>query len=87
MPVKRAAIKALRQNRKRRARNLAIKNELKSAVKNARKLLALADKNKAAEAISQAIRKLDRASQKGVIKKNTAARIKSRLAKALNRLT
>ena len=80
MPVKRAAMKALRQNRKRHDRNVAIKNNVRKAVKEARRLLATKDKAKAVEAITIAVKKLDKAAQKGILKKNTAARLKSRLS-------
>ncbi len=86
MPVKRAAMKALRQNRKRHDRNVAIKNNVRKAVKEARRLLATKDKAKAVEAITIAVKKLDKAAQKGILKKNTAARLKSRLSLGLRKL-
>ncbi|MFA5107791.1 MAG: 30S ribosomal protein S20 [Patescibacteria group bacterium] len=86
MPVKRAAMKALRQNRKRHDRNVAIKNNVRKAVKEARRLLATKDKAKAVEAITIAVKKLDKAAQKGILKKNTAGRLKSRLSLGLRKL-
>ena len=86
MPVKRAAIKALRQNRKRHAHNVAVKSDVRKTVKEARRLLATKDKANATEAIKIAVKKLDRAAQKGILKKNTAARLKSRLSLGLKKL-
>ena len=86
MPVKRSAIKALRQNHKRHQRNVAVKNDVRKAVKEARRLLGLKEKPKAVEAIKVAIMKLDKAVQKGILKKNTAARLKSRISLGLKKL-
>jgi len=86
MPIKHAAFKSLRQSTKRRERNLAIKQNLKKAVKSVRKAVAAKDAEKAKESLLVAIKTLDRAAQKGVIKKNTAARLKSRLHKAVSKI-
>lgn len=86
MPIKQASFKSLRQSKKRQARNLKIKKDLLSAVKSARRTVAdkKADESKAS--VGKAIKLLDRAVAKGVVKKNTAARKKSRLMKKLNEL-
>lgn len=84
MPIKHAAFKALRQNIKRRQKNIAVKGAVKKSVKAVRKAVAANNKEKATEALKTAIRSLDRAAQKGVLKKNTAARLKSRLHRAVN---
>ena len=76
MPNIRAAVKHLRQTKKRTARNQKVKAGLEMVMRAARKA-ATADKVKAA------IKALDRAAQKGVIKAGNAARKKSRLMKLL----
>lgn len=86
MPIKHAAFKALRQSTKRREKNLAIKTNLKKVVKSVRKAVAAKDAAKSKELLTTAIKTIDRAAQKGVIKKNTAARLKSRLHKAVSRV-
>lgn len=83
MPIKHAAFKAARQSAKRRVRNIRVKNALKRNVKAVRKAVAAKDKTKAAELLKTAIKIIDRAAQKGITKKNTAARLKSRLSKAV----
>ena len=68
------------------ARNLKVKSGLKKIIKGSRKLL---DDKKAEEAkklILQSVKEIDRAISKGIIKKNTGARKKSRLMKRLNAL-
>lgn len=87
MPIKHAAFKAVRQSKKRHERNVRVKLALKKAVKAVRKTVAAKEKAKAAEALKVAIPLIDRAAQKGVIKKNTAARLKSRLSKAVRTLS
>jgi len=86
MPIKKAAFKHLRQTKKKTAINLKAKNQLKNLVKQTRKALGLKDKNKAVEALKKAVKALDKAAQKKLIKKNKAARLKSRLTQQLNKL-
>lgn len=86
MPIKKSAFKALRQSRKRALRNKKIKSDIFALIRKVRQAISAKDNNKAQEWLKQMIKKIDQAVQKGVIKKNTAARRKSRLAKALNAL-
>jgi len=83
MPNKANAKKAVRQNKKRTALNLAkkiaYKNAIKETLKNTTKEAAL----KAARLAQKA---LDKAAKHGTIKKNTAARKMSRLMKKVNKL-
>ncbi|MBI4426836.1 MAG: 30S ribosomal protein S20 [Candidatus Kerfeldbacteria bacterium] len=87
MPIKHAAAKALRQNKKHRVRNLALIAGLRKAVKAVRRAATAREKAKAGEFLQKAIPIIDRARQKGTIKANTAARLKSRLHRAVRRLT
>lgn len=87
MPNLRNAEKALRQNKKRAQRNKVAKAEIHSLRVKARKLL---DGKQAAEALKvvQLIgKKLDKAVGKNLLKKNAAARYKSRLMKKVNALS
>jgi len=86
MPIKKASFKSLRQSKKRRARNLRVKKPLMSAIKNAQKLIQNKKIEEAKINVLKTIKLLDRAAAKGIIKKNTAARKKSRLMKKLNLL-
>lgn len=84
MPNKSAAKKYLKVSRKRRERNLKLKNELKAIIKKVR--LALEDSGatkKAEELLKEAVKIIDRTAQKKIIKKNSAARKKKRLFKKL----
>lgn len=86
MPIKKAAFKALRQSKKRAARNKQTKGTLKISIKASRRLIEAKKIEEAKTSVLKVIKLLDRAVAKGAIKKNTAARRKSRLVKKLNAL-
>ena len=71
-------------NKKRQARNLGEKTEVKSAIKNVLTAVAAQDPEAAKVAYDKANSVLDKAVSSGIKKKNYASRQKSRLAKAVN---
>lgn len=75
MPITKSAKKKLRKDKKRTANNLVLKKEYKKVVKKTRK-----DPSK--KNLSKTSKVLDKAAKKGIIHKNKAARLKSRLAKS-----
>jgi small subunit ribosomal protein S20 len=83
------AEKRHRQSEERRLRNKSVKSSVRTSAK---KFVALAQKagRDAAEidgaetALRDMIKKIDTAAQKGIIKKNTAARKKSRMQRLFN---
>jgi len=77
-------IKRIKTNEKARARNKAVKSELKTYVRRTREAVAAGDKDAATAALQVASRKLDKAVSKGVIHKNQAANRKSKLAQHVN---
>lgn len=86
MPNLKTSIKDLRQSKKKAEFNKRIKNRLKKSVKNFDSSIESKDEKKAKEALDHSYKILDKAAQKNIIKKNTASRKKSRLAKNLNKL-
>jgi small subunit ribosomal protein S20 len=74
-------IKRNRQNEVRRLRNKSVRSEMKTAMK--RVLAAVEAEEPADDLLRQAQKRIDKAVAKGVIKPNTAARHKSRLASKL----
>lgn len=74
MPIIKSAIKRMKQTAKRRERNIGIKRDIKTATK------AFMAKP-TAEGLSAAQSELDTAVKKGLLKKATASRRKSSLAK------
>ena len=79
MPIKQAAFKALRQAKKRAFRNAKVKGQIDELVKGARKMALAKKLNDAGETAKKAIKAIDKAVQKKILKMNTAARTKSRL--------
>ena len=78
-----SAKKAVRTIARRTERNRSIRTGIKTAVKKVVK----AEPGAAVDALQSALRTLDQAAAKGLIHKNKAARRKSRLAKAANKVS
>jgi len=85
MPITKSAKKALRQNTKRRIRNLIYKKKTKDLVKKIRVLVSEKKNEEAKKILSQLYKILDKSAKAGVIKKNNASRRKSRLTKLCNK--
>ena len=84
MPNIKSAIKRVSVIETKTLHNNMVKSEYKTAVKKFETAVADGNKEKAEEALKLATKKIDGACSKGIIKKNTAARKKSNLAKKLN---
>ena len=76
-------IKRERQDKSRRDKNIADMSKLRSAVKN---VLTSSKQVEAEKLYKKAVSIIDKAAGKGLIKKNTAARRKSRITRHLNSL-
>lgn len=85
MPIKESAKKELRKAAKRRVFNLLRQKAMKDSLKKVKKLIADSKKDDAKKLIPAAYQAIDKAVKGGIIKKNAAARKKSRLMKALSR--
>jgi len=81
MPITKSAKKALRQSKRRAARNLIKKEAYKAAVKKVRALAISGKAKELNEALATAYKALDKAAKTNVIAKNKAGRLKSRLTK------
>lgn len=84
MPNIKSAIKRVSVIEKKTLQNNMVKSAYKTAVKTFEAAVAEGDKSKAEKAFQEAVKKIDQACTKGVIKANTASRKKSALAKKLN---
>jgi len=80
MPITQSAKKAIRGSLRKKAVNDSRKRAMKEIIKKIEKI-AKTDKKEAIKMLSAAFAAIDKAAKKGVIKKNNAARKKSRLAK------
>lgn len=85
MPIKENAKKYMRITKHKTLRNKIVKGVVKSAVKNTREAVAGGDKDAMKETYLKAQKAIDKAAAKGIIKKNTAARKKSRLNAAIKK--
>lgn len=83
MPHTQSAKKRLKQSLRRKASNRSVKAELRTEIKQVRSAVAASKLDEAKQEMVTAQTKLDRAATRGVIHKNKAARVKSRLSKAL----
>ena len=82
----RSAEKRHRQSEERRKRNKAVKSSVRTSAK---KFVLVARKKETGEAeilLKDMIKKIDSAARKGIIKKNAAARKKSRMQRLFNTL-
>ncbi|PIR73187.1 MAG: 30S ribosomal protein S20 [Candidatus Moranbacteria bacterium CG10_big_fil_rev_8_21_14_0_10_35_21] len=86
MPIKKAAKKYMRVTARKTAKNLKIKGLFKSAIKKTNEAIAKKDLAKAQEWFKKTAQLLDKATDKNILHKNTAARKKSRLNKLLKTL-
>ena len=81
MPHHKSTKKRLKQSVDRKMRNTALKTTLRKTMKDTREKIA----NGEAVDLQAAYANVDKVSGKGIIHKNKAARIKSRLTKAARR--
>lgn len=86
MPITKSAKKALKQNRRKRLFNLRRDKKMKQLVKKARKLISENKKEEAAKMLPSVYQAIDKAAKRGIIKKNTAGRKKSRLLKTIKKI-
>lgn len=84
MPIKQSGKEELRKSKKRRVFNMRRQKTMKEALKKIKKAIAANEKKDASKLVPGAYKAIDKALKRGVIKKNTAARKKSRLMKMLN---
>ena len=80
-----SALKANRQNIKRREHNRQMRSRLRSALKSIRASLDAKDLKGAKAALQATVSIVDKMATKGIIHRNTAARYKSRLGSRLSK--
>ncbi|MBU0750185.1 30S ribosomal protein S20 [Patescibacteria group bacterium] len=84
MAITANAKKAHRASLKKHVFNVRRKRALTTAVKDVKKLIPTSTEE-AEKSLSTAYKAIDKAAKRGIIKKNTASRKKSRLAAAIKR--
>ena len=78
-----SAEKRIRQSAKRNERNRAARSAMRTAIKKVRGAVDAGDAPSAETALREAVQVIDRTVSKNVLHRNTAARTKSRLVKAV----
>jgi small subunit ribosomal protein S20 len=84
MPITKSAKKQLRQNLKKKVENDLRKKKMKELLKKAGVLIKEGKKEEVVKMLPSIYKAIDKASKTNVLKKNTASRRKSVLAKKLN---
>jgi len=86
MPKHITVLKRQRQNLRRRIINKTNRTRLRNQVKKLRALIASGAEEEARQALTATIAIIDKSVTKGVIHKNAAARLKSKLTRQVNSL-
>lgn len=87
MPRTKSAKKALRQSLTRRTKNIVRKRNLKNEIKKIQKFITEKKTDEAKKTLPVLMKTVDKIAKTGLIKKGKASRIKSRIAKRLNKTT
>ena len=86
MPNIKSAMKRVKTIKTKTSENSMVKSAYKTAIKNFNAAVEEGNKEKATELFKVAVKAVEKAANKGVIKDNTASRKKSSLARTLNTL-
>ena len=86
MPIIKSSKKSVKTDRVKTIANNLYTKTVKNAIKNTEKAIANKDVETAKKTLAFAIKSIDKAASKGLIKPNTAAREKSRLNKKVKDL-
>ncbi|MBR3888719.1 MAG: 30S ribosomal protein S20 [Clostridia bacterium] len=86
MPNIKSAIKRVKTIKTKTSENSMVKSAYKTAIRNFNAAVEEGNKEKATELFKVAVKAVEKAANKGVIKDNTASRKKSSLARTLNTL-
>ncbi|MBU1087962.1 MAG: 30S ribosomal protein S20 [Candidatus Omnitrophica bacterium] len=87
MPSKKAAIKDLKQSKKRQKHNLVLKKSLKKEQKKIATLIETKDVAKLKTEISGCVSRIDKAVKQKLMHKKKASRQKANIAKKLHQLS
>lgn len=87
MAITKNAKRGIRVSERKRVVNDKLRRTMKEAVKTVRKSIASKDEKTTSTNLSLAFKALDKAAKRGTIKKGQANRKKSRLAKAIAKIS
>ena len=86
MPITKSAKKSLKQSQAKRVFNLRKLRKMKRSIKETNELIRDKKKKEANKSLSMAYKAIDKAAKRGLLKKNTANRRKSRLARSIKKM-
>lgn len=86
MPNIKSAKKRVRSNAKKENVNTLVSSSMKTAIKNVEKSAKAGNKEETAKNLNIAVQRIDKAVKSGLVHKNKAARLKSRLTKLRNNM-
>ena len=86
MPNIKSAKKRMRSNAKKSDVNTLITSSMKTAIKKFEKEVKAGNKEQASNNLNIAVQRIDKAMSSGLVHKNKAARLKSRLTKMKNNM-
>ncbi len=86
MPIIKSSKKSVKTDRAQTVANNVYTKTVKNAIKNTEKAVAAKDVEQAKANLATTIKAIDKACSKGLIKKNTCARQKSRLNKKVKEM-
>lgn len=86
MPNIKSAKKRMRSNEKKAGVNTLINSSMRTAIKKFEKEAKTGNKEEASNKLNIAIQRIDKAMSSGLVHKNKAARLKSRLTKMNNNI-
>ena len=84
MPNIKSAKKRMRSNAKKTDVNTIIDSSMRTAIKKFEKEVKAGNKEEASKNLNIALQRIDKAMTSGLVHKNKAARLKSRLTKLMN---
>ena len=84
MPNSKSAKKRMRSNAKKAEVNTLVSSSMKTAIKKFEKEVKAGNKEEASNNLNVALQRIDKAKNTGLVHKNKAARLKSRLTKMKN---
>lgn len=86
MPNIKSAKKRVLTNARKEEENVLVGSRMKNSIKKLEKTIKDGDKENSKKELSTTLKNIDKALNAGLIKKNTAARKKSRLTKSVNNM-
>jgi len=87
MAITSSAKKAIRASARKRVFNVRHKQEIEAILKNVRRFVKQGKAGDAKKLIPEAYKALDKAAKTGYLKKNAAARLKSRVTLLVNKVS